>query len=77
MANINNPTCLTTGEVRMSYLHVFEPYAQQQGAEPKDVYKRQPIYFSFFSKSKIEFFPKGCPRLVLYPFVFSASMISP
>ena len=28
-------TTLTTGEVRLSYLHVFQPYAQQQGAEPK------------------------------------------
>ena len=30
-----NPCTLTTGEVRFSYLHVFQPYAQQQGAEPK------------------------------------------
>ena len=29
------PCTLTTGEVRFSYLHVFQPYAQQQGAEPK------------------------------------------
>lgn len=32
---ITNPCAVTTGEVRFSYLHVFQPYAQQQGAEPK------------------------------------------
>lgn len=31
----NNSTTLTTGECRFSYLHVFQPYAQQPGAEPK------------------------------------------
>lgn len=31
----NNPSTLTTGEIRLSYLHLFQPYAQQQNAEPK------------------------------------------
>ena len=30
-----NPTTITTGEVRLSYLHLLQPYAQQQNAEPK------------------------------------------
>lgn len=30
-----NPTTITTGEVRLSYLHLFQPYAQQPNAEPK------------------------------------------
>lgn len=33
MANSN--TTITTGEVRFSYLHVFQPFANQQGQEPK------------------------------------------
>lgn len=31
----NNSTTITTGEVRLSFLHVFEPYAQKPGADPK------------------------------------------
>ncbi len=34
MAN-NRPTALTTGRVRISYEHLLQPYANQQGAEPK------------------------------------------
>lgn len=34
MAN-TNPTHVVTGKVRFSYMHVFQPYAQQQGADPK------------------------------------------
>lgn len=34
MAN-NNLTHVVTGKVRFSYMHVFQPYAQQQGADPK------------------------------------------
>lgn len=30
-----NPTTMTTGEIRFSYLHVFQPYAQAANAEPK------------------------------------------
>lgn len=30
-----NPTTISTGEVRLSYLHLFQPYAQQPNAEPK------------------------------------------
>lgn len=34
MANVK-PTQVTTGEVRISYEHLLQPYANQQGAEPK------------------------------------------
>ena len=32
---MNNPTNVTTGEVRFSYAHVFKPYAAMQGQEEK------------------------------------------
>lgn len=32
---MDNPTNVTTGEVRMSYVHLFQPYAAQQGQDPK------------------------------------------
>lgn len=31
----SNPTQVTTGRVRLSFVHVFEPFAQQPGQEPK------------------------------------------
>lgn len=30
-----NPTNVTTGQVRLSYTHLFQPYANQPGQEPK------------------------------------------
>ncbi|MCR4442168.1 MAG: DUF2815 family protein [Peptococcaceae bacterium] len=30
-----NPTNVTTGQVRLSYVHLFKPYANQPGQEPK------------------------------------------
>lgn len=30
-----NPTAVTTGQVRLSYVHLFTPYANQPGQEPK------------------------------------------
>lgn len=35
MANNNDPRRVVTGQVRLSYVHLFQPYANQQGAEPK------------------------------------------
>lgn len=32
---MNNPTTITTGKVRLSYTHLFSPYAHQPGQEPK------------------------------------------
>lgn len=32
---MNNPTNVTTGEVRFSYAHVFKPYADMQGQKEK------------------------------------------
>lgn len=34
MAN-QNPTHVVTGKVRLSYVHLFKPYTNQPGAEPK------------------------------------------
>jgi len=33
--NQTNPTNVTTGDVRLSYAHVFKPFANQPGQEPK------------------------------------------
>ncbi len=30
-----NPTAVTTGQVRLSYVHLFKPYANKPGQEPK------------------------------------------
>lgn len=30
-----NPTTITTGQARLSYVHLFQPYSGQQGQEPK------------------------------------------
>ena len=38
---MNELTNVTTGEARLSYVHLFKPYAYQPGQEEKDVYKRQ------------------------------------
>lgn len=35
MSNQVNPTAVTTGQVRLSYAHLFTPYANQPGQEPK------------------------------------------
>lgn len=35
MANENQPTKIITGKVRFSYLHVFEPWAGEEGQEKK------------------------------------------
>lgn len=35
MSNNNNPQSVTTGEVRLSYVHLFKPYAAKPGDEPK------------------------------------------
>jgi len=35
MANTRSNTQVITGPVRLSYLHVFKPFAQQEGQEPK------------------------------------------
>lgn len=35
MSNQPNPTNVTTGDVRISYAHVFKPYANKPGQEPK------------------------------------------
>jgi hypothetical protein len=35
MSNQQNPTTVTTGDVRLSYAHVFTPYAKKPGDEPK------------------------------------------
>lgn len=35
MANTNNQQDMVTGEVRLSYVHLFQPYANQAGQEPK------------------------------------------
>jgi len=32
---MNNPTTVTTGKVRLSYAHLFSPYAHQPGQDPK------------------------------------------
>lgn len=33
--NNNNPTLVTTGKVRLSYVHLFSPYAHNPGQDPK------------------------------------------
>lgn len=35
MANQQNPTNVTTGQVRLSYVHLFTPYTNPNGGEPK------------------------------------------
>lgn len=35
MSNKMNPTTVVTGDVRLSYVHLFTPYANQPGQEPK------------------------------------------
>ena len=35
MSNQGNPTVVTTGQVRLSYVHLFAPYANQPGQDPK------------------------------------------
>lgn len=35
MSNQANPTNVTTGQVRLSYAHLFTPYANPNGGEPK------------------------------------------
>lgn len=35
MSNQVNPTNVTTGQVRLSYVHLFQPYASPSGGEPK------------------------------------------
>ena len=35
MSNQVNPTALTTGQVRLSYVHLFTPYANKPGDAPK------------------------------------------
>ena len=32
---MSNPAAITTGQVRLSYVHIFKPYAGQPGQEPK------------------------------------------